>query len=194
MELIKQNTQYQIIKKLIIVFLGTVMLTISAKIKIPLYFFPVPMTMQTFVVLFLGISFGHKIGSATVILYLMEGIFGFPVFSNSPEKGVGIAYFTGPTMGYLIGFISAVFLVGFLRLDDWTKKGNKSIKFFFLNFAKLLISVSTIYFFGLLWLSNLIGFEKALFFGLKPFWIAELFKISILAFLIPLILKFRKFI
>ena len=194
MELIKQNTQYQIIKKLIIVFLGTVMLTISAKIKIPLYFFPVPMTMQTFVVLFLGISFGHKIGSATVILYLMEGIFGFPVFSNSPEKGVGIAYFTGPTMGYLIGFISAVFLVGFLRLDDWTKKGNKSIKFFFLNFAKLLISVSTIYFFGLLWLSNLIGFEKALLFGLKPFWIAELFKISILAFLIPLILKFRKFI
>tara|TARA_B100001142_G_C14061252_1_gene549730 strand:+ start:155 stop:739 length:585 start_codon:yes stop_codon:yes gene_type:complete len=193
MELIKQNSQTQITKKIIIVFLGSIMLAISAKIKIPFYLFPVPMTMQTFVVLFLGISFGYKIGSAAVILYLAEGIFGFPVFSNSPEKGVGIAYFIGPTMGYLIGFISAVFLIGYLRLDDWTKKSKNNIKFFFMNFIKLLISVSTIYFFGLLWLSNLIGFEKALIFGLKPFWAAELFKVSLLALLIPFILKLRKF-
>tara|TARA_Y100000590_G_scaffold223998_1_gene253351 strand:+ start:1387 stop:1971 length:585 start_codon:yes stop_codon:yes gene_type:complete len=194
MELIKQNTQSQIIKKIIIVFLGSILLTISAKIKIPFYLFPVPMTMQTFVVLFLGISLGYKIGSATVILYLIEGICGFPVFSNSPEKGVGIAYFTGPTMGYLIGFILAVFLIGYLRLDDWTKKSSESVKFFFLNLIKLLISVSTIYLLGLLWLSNLIGFEKALLFGLKPFWLAELFKIFLLAFLIPFIIKLRKFI
>ena len=152
------------------------------------------MTMQTFVVLFLGISFGYKIGSATVILYLMEGLFGLPVFSNSPEKGVGIAYFTGPTMGYLIGFILAVFLIGYLQLDDWTKKGTQSIKFFSINLIKLLVSVSTIYLFGLLWLSYLIGFEKAILFGLKPFWLAELFKVLLLAFLIPFILKLRKFI
>jgi biotin transport system substrate-specific component len=194
MELIKQNTQSQIIKNIIIVFLGSILLAISAKIKIPFYLLPVPMTMQTFVVLFLGIGFGYKIGSATVILYLMEGIFGFPVFSNSPEKGVGIIYFTGPTMGYLIGFILAVFLIGYLKLDDWTKKGMDSIKFFFMNFIKLLVSVSSIYLLGLLWLSNLIGFEKALLFGLKPFWAAELFKIVLLAFLIPFILKLRKFI
>ena len=194
MELIKQNTQSQIIKKFIIVFLGSILLAISAKIKIPFYLFPVPMTMQTFVVLFLGISFGYKIGSATVILYLMEGLFGLPVFSNSPEKGVGIAYFTGPTMGYLIGFILAVFLIGYLQLDDWTKKGTQSIKFFSINLIKLLVSVSTIYLFGLLWLSYLIGFEKAILFGLKPFWLAELFKVLLLAFLIPFILKLRKFI
>ena len=72
-------------------------LTVSAKLKIP--FYPVPMTMQTFVVLFLGIAFGFKIGLATVSIYLLEGIIGIPVFSNSPEKGVGLAYFTGPTMG-----------------------------------------------------------------------------------------------
>ena len=63
------------------------------------------MTMQTFVVLFLGISFGYKIALATVSLYLIEGILGLPVFSNSPERGVGLTYFTGPTMGYLIGFL-----------------------------------------------------------------------------------------
>jgi len=150
--------------------------------------------MQTFVVLFLGISFGYKIGSATVILYLMEGIIGLPVFSNSPEKGVGLIYFTGPTMGYLVGFILAVFLIGNLKLHDWTKKGPESVKFFFINLIKLVISVSTIYILGLIWLSNLVGFEKALIFGLKPFWAAELFKIILLAFLIPFILKFRKFI
>ena len=100
MELIKQNTQTKIVKSLLVIFLGSIALAISAKIKIP--FYPVPMTMQTFIVLFLGISFGYKIGLATVGLYLLEGIMVLPVFSNSPERGVGFVYFTGPTMGYLI--------------------------------------------------------------------------------------------
>ena len=88
MELIKQNTQSQIIKSLLVIFFGSIILAISAKIKIP--FYPVPMTMQTFVVLFLGISLGYKIALATISLYLIEGIAGLPVFSNSPEKGVGL--------------------------------------------------------------------------------------------------------
>ena len=192
MELIKQNSQTKIIRSLIVIFFGSILLTISAKIKIP--FYPVPMTMQTFVVMLLGISFGGKVAIATVSLYLLEGIMGLPVFSNSPEKGVGLVYFTGPTMGYLIGFLPAVFLAGYLKLDDWIKKENESVKVFSINLIKLFISVSTIYFLGLYWLSNLIGFEKALLFGLKPFWLAELFKILLLAFLIPIILKFRKFI
>ncbi len=192
MELIKQNSHTRIFKSLIVIFLGSILLTISAKVKIP--FYPVPMTMQTFVVLFLGLSFGYKIGLATVSLYLIEGIIGLPVFSNSPEKGIGLVYFTGPTMGYLIGFLPAVFLTGFLKLDDWTKKENQSLKFFLNNLIKLLISVSVIYLLGLIWLNNLIGFEKALLFGFKPFWIAELFKILLLAFLVPLIIKFRKII
>ena len=97
-------------------------------------------------------------------------------------------------MGYLIGFLPAVFLTGYLKLDDWTKKENRNLEFFFINLSKLLISVSVIYLLGLLWLSNLIGFEKAILFGFKPFWIAELFKILLLAFLTPLVLKLRKFI
>ena len=107
MELLKTNSIHKILKTFVLIFLGTMALTISAKLKIP--FYPVPMTMQTFVVLFLGLAFGYKIGLATVGAYLLEGIVGIPVFSNSPEKGVGLIYFTGPTMGYLIGFLFAVF-------------------------------------------------------------------------------------
>ena len=192
MEIAKKLSFNKLIKVFLIIITGSILLTISAKIKIP--FYPVPMTMQTFVVLFLGIAFGYKIGVVTILLYLFEGIIGLPVFSNSPEKGVGIVYFTGPTMGYLIGFLPAVFLSGYLKLDDWTKKENKNVEFFFINLLKLLISVSVIYLLGLLWLSNLIGFEKAILFGFKPFWIAELFKILLLSFLTPLVLKLGKFI
>ena len=106
MEVVKSQNS-KLFKYILIIFAGSVLLTISAKIKIP--FYPVPMTMQTFVVLFLGMSFGYKIGLATVSLYLLEGLLGMPVFSNSPEKGVGIIYFTGPTMGFLIGFLVIVF-------------------------------------------------------------------------------------
>ena len=97
MELLKTSLIQKTLKVFLVVFLGTIALTISAKLKIP--FYPVPMTMQTFVVLFLGLAFGYKVGLATVGVYLLEGIIGIPVFSNSPEKGVGLIYFTGPTMG-----------------------------------------------------------------------------------------------
>ena len=145
METVKTNLNTRILKILTIIFLGSLALTISAKLKIP--FYPVPMTMQTFVVLFLGITFGYKIGVATVSVYLLEGIIGIPVFSNSPEKGIGLVYFTGPTMGYLIGFIFAAFFAGYLNF-----KTN-----LFMIFIKLVLSVSIIYIFGIFWLGNLIG-------------------------------------
>ena len=183
MELVKNISNNKIIKIFLISILGSILLTISAKIKIP--FYPVPMTMQTFVVLFLGIAFGYKIGLATVSVYLIEGIIGIPVFSNSPEKGVGLVYFTGPTMGYLIGFLSAVFLAGYLNF-----KSN-----IFLIFIKLILAVSTVYIAGILWLGSLIGWEKPIFqLGVTPFLLAELFKICILTILTKKIIKFRKFI
>ena len=182
MELIKQNTHSKIIKSLLIIFLGSVILTISAKIKIP--FYPVPMTMQTFVVLFLGISFGYKIALATIGLYIIEGILGLPVFSNSPEKGVGIVYFTGPTMGYLIGFFSACFLASFVKVDDN----------YFVIFGKLILAVSTIYILGVLWLGILIGWDKPIFeLGVMPFLLAEIFKLLLLTTIVKKILKLRKF-
>ena len=183
MEIVKSLQSQKVLKSILIVLVGSILLTISAKIKIP--FYPVPMTMQTFVVLFLGISFGYKIGIATVGLYLIEGIFGLPVFSNSPEKGVGIVYFTGPTMGYLIGFLLATFLAGYLDL----KTNIVSI------FLKLILSVSVIYILGLIWLGTLIGWDKPIFqLGAAPFLLAELFKILILTLLTKKIIIFRKFI
>jgi biotin transport system substrate-specific component len=183
MELLKTNSVQKTLKVFVVIFLGTVLLTISAKLKIP--FYPVPMTMQTFVVLFLGLAFGYKIGLATVGVYLLEGIIGIPVFSNSPEKGVGLTYFTGPTMGYLIGFLSAVFLAGYINL-----KSNILI-----IFVKLMFAVSTIYLFGVLWLGTLIGWDKPILqLGVTPFLLAELFKICLLTLLAKKIVKFRKFI
>ena len=183
MEIVKSLQSQKVLKSILVVLVGSILLTISSKIKIP--FYPVPMTMQTFVVLFLGISFGYKIGIATVGLYLIEGIFGLPVFSNSPEKGVGIVYFTGPTMGYLIGFLLATFLAGYLDL----KTNIVSI------FLKLILSVSVIYILGLIWLGTLIGWDKPIFqLGATPFLLAELFKILILTLLTKKIITFRKFI
>ncbi|MDA9597680.1 biotin transporter BioY [Candidatus Pelagibacter sp.] len=183
MEITKSIYNQKLLKSLIIVFLGSIALTISAKLKIP--FYPVPMTMQTFVVLFFGISFGYKIGLATVGLYLFEGIIGLPVFSNSPEKGVGLMYFMGPTMGYLIGFLFAAFLAGFLNLKT---------NIFFI-FIKLSLCVSTIYILGMLWLGSVIGWDKPIFeLGAAPFLLAELFKISLLTILTKIIINFRKFI
>ena len=183
MELTKSLQAQKILKYIIITFIGSILLTISAKVKIP--FYPVPMTMQTFVVLFLGVSFGYKIGLATVGLYLFEGIIGLPVFSNSPEKGIGLVYFTGPTMGYLVGFLGATFLAGYLNFKT------NIISIFF----KLILSVSVIYILGILWLGNLIGWDKPVIqLGASPFLLAELFKILILTLLAKKIIYFRKFI
>jgi biotin transport system substrate-specific component len=182
-ELIKQNFQSKLIKSLLVIILGSIALTISAKIKIP--FYPVPMTMQTFVVLLLGLSFGYKIGLSTVGLYLLEGIFGLPVFSNSPERGIGIVYFTGPTMGYLIGFLSACYLASFVNSKDNLLK----------IFIKLTLAVSTIYIIGVLWLGTLIGWDKPILsLGVTPFLLAEIFKIILLSLLVKKLINLRNFI
>jgi len=183
MEAIKKIELNKIVKLILISILGTLLLTISAKIKIP--FYPVPMTMQTFVVLFLGITLGPKIGLLTVSLYLFEGIFGLPVFAGTPEKGIGLVYFTGPTMGYLIGFLFAVYFSGSFKYD----KGLIN------SFLKLIFSVSFIYIFGLIWLGTLIGWDKPIFkLGAQPFLLAELFKILLLLFLIPIFSKTKKLV
>ncbi len=183
MEIIKENNLQKTLKYFLLIFFGTILLTISAKIKIP--FYPVPMTMQTFLVVFLGIAFGYKIALATVGLYLLEGILGFPVFSNSPERGIGLTYFTGPTMGYLIGFLIAAFLAGFF---DYNKN-------LFLNFCKIILSISSIYILGVIWLGTLMGWDKPILeLGVYPFLLAELFKIFIITLLAKKIIRLRKFI
>ena len=179
MELIKNIKEISFLKSLFLVIFATILLAISAKIKIP--FYPVPMTMQTFVVLLIGIIFGWKLGLFTISLYLIEGLVGLPVFAGTPEKGMGLAYFVGPTMGYLIGFVAAVFLAGYFKYNQN----------YILNFFKLILSVSLIYIFGMIWLVNFTGWDQVFIVGAQPFLLAELFKIALLTILIPKILKYR---
>tara|TARA_B100000579_G_C22355021_1_gene631234 strand:+ start:60 stop:623 length:564 start_codon:yes stop_codon:yes gene_type:complete len=173
MELVKNFKQTKILKYFLVILFSSILLAISAKLKIP--FYPVPMTMQTFMVLLIGVCFGWKLGGTIVAIYLFEGIIGLPVFSGTPEKGLGMVYFVGPTMGYLIGFFLAAVLSGILRF-------NKNI---ILNFLKLALSVSVIYFSGVIWLGTLIGWDKPIItLGVTPFLLAELFKIALLTVVI----------
>ena len=175
MELVKNIKHAKIIKCVFFAILGSILLAISSKIKIP--FYPVPMTMQTLVVLLIGIVFGWKLGIATIALYLFEGIIGLPVFAGTPEKGVGLTYFTGPTMGYLLGFIPAAFFAGFFKIDI---KHNVIYRLI-LNFMRFTFSVSFIYIFGLIWLLNFVPLDKLLALGVLPFLPAEIIKILILS-------------
>ena len=182
MELVKKIESLNILKKISIVLFGTLLLTISAKIKVP--FYPVPMTMQTFVVVLIGITLGWKLGLATVFAYLFEGAIGLPVFAGTPEKGIGVSYIIGPTGGYLVGFVSSVFIAGFVNL-------NKNI---FIKFYLISLSIIAIYITGVPWLAYLAGWEVAYVWGIKNFVLAELLKIAILALSAEKLLKFRKFI
>ena len=183
MELVKSLKSSKVIKYAFIALIGSIALAVSSKVKIP--FYPVPMTMQTLVVIMMGAAFGWKLGLATVSLYLFEGIIGLPVFSGTPEKGIGLVYFTGPTMGYLIGFLVTVFLAG---------KFNYS-KNLITNFLKLTFATSFIYLLGMVWLGSLIGWDKPIFkLGAQPFLLAEIFKILITTFAINQIIKIRNLI
>ena len=183
MEFVKSFKQTKIIKYLFIALIGSIILAISSKIKIP--FYPVPMTMQTLVVLIIGIGFGWKIGVTVVSLYLFEGIIGLPVFSGTPEKGIGIIYFTGPTMGYLLGFLAAVYVSGKFMYDENLFK----------TFLKLFLATSLIYILGIIWLGSLIGWDKPVFqLGAQPFLLAEFFKILIATLTVNQIKKIRKLI
>jgi len=180
MELVKNIKESKLVKKIFYALIGTIILAVSSKLKIP--FYPVPMTMQTFVILFIGVTFGWRLGVAIVALYLFEGLVGLPVFSGTPEKGIGFVYFTGPTMGYLIGFLVAVFFSGFFKYDNN----------FFKNFLKLTFSICFVYLIGMLWLGLLIGWDKPIFkLGAEPFLLAELFKITLVTLIISKI-KFLK--
>ena len=183
MEFVRSVKYTKIIKYLFIALIGSIILAISSKIKIP--FYPVPMTMQTLVVLMIGICFGWKLGVATVSLYLFEGIIGLPVFSGTPEKGVGLIYFTGPTMGYLLGFLAAAYFSGKFVYDSNIAK----------NFLKLFFATSCIYILGMAWLGSLMGWDKPIFqLGAQPFLLAELFKILIATFAINHVQKIKKLI
>ncbi|MEO1198978.1 MAG: biotin transporter BioY [Pseudomonadota bacterium] len=167
-----------LVRNTLLVVAGSLALWASAKLSIP--FWPVPMTMQTFMVLVIGMTFGWKLGGLTVALYLFQGAIGMPVFSGSPERGIGLAYLFGPTGGYLMGFFAAAVITGWLAERGWDRRVLTA-------FAAIAIGIIVIYASGLAWLSAWTGWGQPLLAaGLFPFVLAELVKMALAAAVLPL--------
>ena len=172
------QSQNSLLYKALLVVFGTALLIVSAKIKIP--FWPVPMTMQTLVVLGLGMAYGWRLAGATMVLYLIQGAMGFPVFAGTPEKGIGLAYMAGSTGGYLIGFIFAAMLCGYLAERGWDRNALTTA-------AAMLLGNTVIYVSGLLWLGSLLGWDKPILeWGLFPFVFGDVAKIALAMVVLPL--------
>lgn len=160
------------IRATVLAVIGSILLTISAKIQVP--FWPVPMTMQTFVVLVLGVAYGWRLAGATVLLYLAQGALGLPVFAG----GGGLAYMAGPTGGYLAGFLLAAVAVGWLAERGWARSAPSTL-------AAMLIGTAIIFGCGIAWLATLIGLPQAISAGLVPFLLSEAVKIALATALVP---------
>lgn len=158
------------------VVLGVCLLTLSAKVQVP--FWPVPMTMQTLVVLMLGMAYGRWLGAATVLAYLAVGAAGFPVFAGTPQRGIGLAYMMGPTGGFLVGFFAAAWLTGVLAERGW----GRSV---LLSAVAMLAGTVVIFLFGLAPLIGGAGVQRAVEVGLSPFLASSGLKIALGAALMP---------
>jgi biotin transport system substrate-specific component len=164
-------------RNIILLAAGVVLLTVSAKLKIP--FYPVPMTMQTFMVLVIGMAFGWRLGAATLFAYLAAGAMGLPVFAGTPEKGLGLVYMTGPTGGYLLGFLLGAIATGFLAERGWDRRASTT-------FLAMLVGNIIIYVPGLMWLGAVLGWEKPIIeWGLTPFLLGDLAKIALAMLVMP---------
>ncbi len=157
-----------------LVMMGTALLALSAQVRVPLPFTPVPVTGQTFAVLFLGATLGSGLAIGSVGAYWLVGACGLPVFSGG-SGGWGVI--SGPTGGYLIGFAAAAFVVGWFAERGWAN--GKGI------LLPLLIGEALIYIFGLPWLALFVGLRQVLQAGFFPFLAGDLFKIAAVSALLP---------
>ena len=173
-----ENINSNVVNILLVLF-GTILLAISAKIQLP--FWPVPMTMQTFVIFLIGMTYSVRLSFITVSMYLFEGALGLPVFAS----GGGIAYLVGPTSGYLYGMLISSVVISYLANLGFSKT-------YFKTSISLLIGSFIIFLFGILYLGSIIGYEKAIIAGLLPFIPSEIFKIALAVSLIPTIQKIIK--
>jgi biotin transport system substrate-specific component len=155
-------------RAVLLALLGSALLTLSAKVQVP--FYPVPMTLQTLVVLLLGLALGWRLAFATVLLYLAEGAIGLPVFAGTPDKGIGLPYMVGPTGGYLVGFALAAAVTG------WIAGRRRDL---LAVVAAVAAGTATIWVLGLLWLVTLVGFRQAIALGLMPFLLGDVVKAAL---------------
>ena len=155
---------------IVLAVLGSALLWASAKAQVPMW--PVPMTMQSFVVLVIGMAYGTRLGAATILLYLAQGALGLPVFAGTPERGIGLAYMVGPTGGFLIGFVIAAYAMGWLAERGW----DRSLP---LTVAAMAIGTVLLFLPGVAWLATIIGWERAIAGGLTPFIVGSLVKLAL---------------
>lgn len=161
--LIKEET-----KEIILILSFSFLTAVSSKIKVEIGI--VPITFQTFAVFLSGIILGSKKGALSQLTYLILGLLGFPFFS----RGGGIHYLFSPTFGYIIGFIFASYISGFIK--------EYKLNFLF-SLLILIFANATIYIFGLLYLINFVPKEKLFQIGLYPFIIGDLYKIFLVLLL-----------
>jgi len=173
-----QSRRDEILRGLVFAFAGAALLTLSAKVKVP--FYPVPMTMQTMVVLMIAMAGGLRLGAATVGLYLMQGALGFPVFADTPESGIGLAYMMGPTGGYLVGFLAAAAFAGWCGDKGFGRSILGSL-------AVMSLGHVVIFAFGYAYLASLIGALAAFKAGVAPFAMATVLKIALGAAMMPVL-------
>ncbi|MFJ7353346.1 biotin transporter BioY [Phyllobacterium sp. NPDC097923] len=157
---------------------GTALMTLAAKTKIDMVF--VNVTMQTFAVFAIAAAYGSRLAVATMALYLLEGALGMPVFTGTPEKGIGLAYMVGTTGGYLVAYLAAAWVVG-LAADKGFARNPVAMGVAMLAGEAIILSL------GFLWMAYLLGFEKAFAFGVGPFIVADILKLALAAAIVPAI-------
>ena len=177
-----QTGQAMRVKQIILIIAGIAALAVAAKIKIPM--FPVPMTMGTFAVLSIGAAYGMRLGLATIIGYMLVGVFGFDVFAGSSAETFGMTYMMGGTGGYLVGYVLAILALGYAARQGWDRSIGK------MALAMVLGNV-LIYVPGLIWLAMLYGTDAPIFtWGLTPFLLGDLVKLALAALLLPAVWGF----
>ena len=170
------------LRDLILIIFGALFVAALAQVKIPLPFTPVPITGQTFAVLLVGAALGSKRGAASLALYTAMGTFGLPFFAGGAS---GLAYLSGPTLGYLVGFIAAAYVVGLLAERGLERSVRTSL-------VPFVVGTLVIYIFGAGWLAILFGIEKAFALGVLPFLVGDTIKIGLAALALPAAWKLVK--
>ncbi|RYB05094.1 biotin transporter BioY [Lichenibacterium ramalinae] len=170
------STRLRFGRAALLALLGSAVMALSAKLSVP--FYPVPLTLESLAVILIGAAFGARLAGAALVLYLVEGALGLPVFAGTPAHGLGLAYMAGPTGGYLLGFVLAAVVVGFFAERGADRSVPRLLGAMALGHAILFAT-------GYAWLARLIGPEAAWTAGVLPFLLGTAVKTLLGALLVP---------